>query len=221
MIKACVFDLDGTLLDTIESIRYFVNLTIQKYGIEQISTEECKQFVGDGAKNLIKRTLSSRKISDAELEEKILLEYNAAYLANPLYLTEAYKGIYELIDGLRARGIKIAVVSNKPDFVTRPIVKHFFGENIDLCFGKRDGVPLKPSPDSTLEAIRMLGAESMESAFIGDTGVDMQTGRAAGFALVIGVRWGFRKENELLRSGADVVVSSPLDILTEVMKLDS
>ncbi len=221
MIKVCVFDLDGTLLDTIESIRYFVNLTIEKYGIEKISTEECKIFVGDGAKQLIKRTLASRKINDAALEEKILSEYNESYLANPYYLTEAYGGIYELIDGLRAHGIKIAVVSNKPDFVTRPIVEHFFGDKIDLCFGKRDGVPLKPSPKSTLEAICTLGAEAWESVFVGDTGVDMQTGRAAHSAFVIGVRWGFRSEDELRESGADVVVSLPSEILAEVMKLDS
>lgn len=221
MIKVCVFDLDGTLLDTIESIRYFVNVTLEKYGIEKINTEECKIFVGDGAKQLIRRTLASRNINDCELEEKILKEYNEAYLANPYYLTEAYKGIYELIDGLRIHGVKIAVVSNKPDFVTRPIVKHFFGDSIDICFGKRESVPLKPNPESTLEAIKALGAEAWESVFVGDTGVDMQTGRAAGSAFVIGVLWGFRNESELREFGADVIASTPSDILSEVMKIDA
>ncbi len=221
MIKACVFDLDGTILDTIGTICHFVNVTLDKFSIRRISIEECKIFVGNGAKILIDRTLKSRGIDDPVLKKQVLDDYNAAYNSDPYFMTSPFRGIPELIASLREMGIGIAVVSNKPDFLTRPIVSRFFGDSVDVTFGGRDGVPLKPAPDAVCEAISILGAEGFETVYIGDTGTDMQTGRALGAALVVGVLWGFREEDELRRDGADVIVSYPSEILTEVQKVNA
>ena len=216
MIKACVFDLDGTILDTIGTICHFVNATLEKFNIEKISIDECKIFVGNGARTLIERTLASRGITDSQTIQQVLDDYNALYNSDPYYMTAPFQGITELITSLREMGIGIAVVSNKPQFLTRPIVSRFFGSLVDVTFGGREDVPLKPAPDSTAEAISLLGAESWETVYVGDTGTDMQTGRALGAALVIGVLWGFREEPELIANGADVIVSHPLEILRKI-----
>ena len=218
MIKACIFDMDGTVLDTITTITYFVNETLKKFGIREISEEECKIFVGNGARILIERALESRGCNPEMLEE-VLTSYNAAYNANPLYKTAPFDGITELISALKARGIKIGIVSNKPDFLTRPIARDFFGELVDLAVGGRDGVALKPAPDAVLNMLEQFFVSPGECAYVGDTGVDMQTAKNVGARLAVGVLWGFRKENELLENGADVIVSRPEEILNEVLKL--
>jgi len=221
MIKACVFDLDGTVLDTINSITYFVNVTLEKYKIRTISVDECKIFVGRGARILIERVFESRGVSDALLLEDVIRDYNAAYDKDPLYKTAPFEGIPELLSSLREMGIGIAVVSNKPEFITRPLVKHFFGDLVDVCFGGREDIPLKPAPDSTLKAISLLGARPEETVYVGDTGTDMKTGRAVGAARVIGVTWGFRGVEELLRDGSDIIVSHPDEIQREVRLLNA
>ena len=219
MIKACIFDMDGTVLDTIGTITYFVNVTLEKFGIRKISEDECKIFVGNGARLLIERTLKSRGLEDEKLICEVLDSYNAAYDADPNYMTKPFDKITELLAALRAHGIKVGIVSNKPDFITRPLSEHFFGELVDLTVGGREGVPLKPSPDAVLEMLESLGAAPSELVYVGDTGTDMQTGKNAGAYLTVGVLWGFRKESELRENGADVIVNNPLQILDEVIKL--
>lgn len=213
MIKYVVFDLDGTLLDTITTITYYVNLIFGREGIRKISEEECKYFVGNGAKTLIKRALRSRGIYDAELTDKVFSEYNREYNLNTLYLTEPYELIPELIWALVERGIKLAVLSNKPDEATRDIIPAFFGDAFTVVHGGREGVCLKPAPDGVFEIYKEMGASSDEVMYVGDTNVDMQTAKAAGAALTVGVSWGFRTRGELRESGADVIVDSPLEIL--------
>ncbi|MBQ7332815.1 MAG: HAD family hydrolase [Clostridia bacterium] len=220
MIKACIFDMDGTVLDTIGTITYYVNITLRKFGIREISEDECKKFVGNGAKILIERTLKSRGILDAELLSSVLESYNSAYDENPTYLTAPYEEILDLLSALKSRGIKIGIVSNKPDFLTRPLSERFFGTLIDLAVGGKEGVPLKPAPDSVLGMLKDFGVSPTECAYIGDTGVDMKTGKNAGAVLTVGVLWGFRTTLELLESGADVLVDRPLKILDEVLNID-
>ncbi len=217
MIKLCVFDMDGTVLDTITTITYFVNVTLEKFGLSPISEDECKIFVGNGAKKLIDRTLASKDILNARLAKEILDYYNGEYEKAPLYLTKPFDGIPELVDALHENGIKFAILSNKPDFVTRPIAEHFFGDKLDLVFGARDGVALKPEPDALFEIFDELGIKPCECAYIGDTGVDMKTGNNAAVARVIGVSWGFRSRKELSDGGADVIVDRPEEILREVL----
>lgn len=210
--------MDGTVLDTITTITYYVNETLKKFGIREISEDECKVFVGNGARILIERIFESRKCDRAMLED-VLASYNAAYDENPVYKTAPFDGILDLLSALKARGIKVGIVSNKPDFLTRPLARDFFGELVDLAVGGKEGVPLKPAPDAVLNMLKELSVSPDECAYIGDTGVDMQTGTNVGAALTIGVLWGFRKKEELVSHGADVIVTRPEEILGEVLKI--
>ena len=213
MIKYAVFDLDGTLLDTITTITYYVNLVLRREGIREISEEECKYFVGNGARLLIERSLNSRGIYDEERISRVLSEYNREYNSDTLYLTKPYDKIPELLTALREKGVGLAVLSNKPDYATVNIIPAFFPSTFEVVHGGRDGVALKPSPDGVFEICRELSASPDEIIYVGDTGVDMQTGKAANAKITVGVLWGFRKKEELVESGADVIISNPLDIL--------
>lgn len=220
MIKCCIFDLDGTLLDTINSIAYFVNKTFQNYGISSVTADECKYFAGNGAKTLVKRALEARNSFDEKTFPELLLEYKSSYDASPVYLTEVFPGIRELLKSLLENGVKLVVLSNKPDFATKSIVKHFFGDVFDVVQGGIDGIPLKPNPKAALDIIRQLDITPEETAFIGDTATDIETGKNMGAGLSIGVTWGFRPESELTGSGADLLVSHAEEILSEVTSVD-
>ena len=214
MIKCCIFDLDGTLLNTIDAITYYVNLVLEANGINPISTEEAKIFVGDGSKNLIRRVLIFRgEYRSEEFFEHLHTEYKTNYDKAPLYITEPYGGIPELKVALKRRGIKLGVLSNKPHSAVLPIVEHFFGDAFDLVLGANQNVPLKPDPTGLFAMLDELSVKPSELAFIGDTAVDIETARAAGAALSVGVLWGFRDENELVGAGADVTVSRAMEIL--------
>ena len=218
MIKCCIFDLDGTVLDTINTITHYVNVTFEKHGIEKIDAEECKYFAGDGAKLLIDRALFSKGITDAKLSERLLSEYNGAYNAENLYLTEVFDGISELIGGLKANGIKIALLSNKPDKTVQPIIKHFFDGVFDLALGAVEDMPLKPDPTVAKRMLSSLGIRENETAWIGDTSTDVKTAKNLGVALNIGVLWGFRGADELTDAGADVLVTKPSEIFDAVIR---
>ena len=220
MIKCCIFDLDGTILDTITTITYYVNLILEKNGIEPITEDECKYFAGNGARLLIERSLNSKGIYDEERIARILREYVDAYDLEPLYLTEPFEGISELLFSLKSHGIKLAVLSNKPDTAVKSIIEHFFGDIFDDAAGGKDGVPLKPDPTAARGILERLGLSECETAWIGDTSTDIETGKNLGAALSFGVLWGFRKRDELERAGADRIVSHPSEILSEVMKFD-
>ncbi len=216
MIKCCIFDLDGTILNTITTITHFVNKTLQKFGYETIAEEQCKYFVGNGARLLITRTLTHLGITDEQTVDTVLDAYDREYKSNPYHLTCKYDGIDELISGLRRAGISLAVVSNKQDRIAKDAVAHFFPDTFDLVVGGRDGVPLKPAPDAPLSVLSALGFSHEECAFIGDTAVDVETGKNMCAAEVIGVCWGFRKREELL--AADHIVSDPAEILDILTK---
>lgn len=217
MIKYCIFDLDGTLLNTITTITYYVNSIFKEENITPITEEECKIFIGDGARMLIKRALNSRGIVDDETIRRVLKNYNDAYDRAPLYLTEPYPGIREVVRELSSRGVILGVVSNKPDATTVQIVKEYFKDLFSFVRGGRDGVPLKPSPVAPLEMLSLMGGDTRELAFIGDTAVDIETGKNMGAKLSIGVIWGFRDKAELINAGADVIVSSAEDLMREVL----
>ena len=218
MIKCCIFDLDGTILDTITTITYFVNATVERYGVRPITEEECKYFAGNGARLLITRTLESRGIFDKELLEKILKEYNAAYDADPLYLTSPFEKIKDMLASLKERGVKLAVLSNKPNPTVKSIVKSFFPETFDIVLGGREGVPLKPDPFVPREILASFGESEENTAWIGDTATDVETGKNLGARMNIGVLWGFRKKEELVGAGASRVVST-VDELREAISV--
>ncbi len=204
MIKCCIFDLDGTLLNTLDTITYYVNLTLKRRGLAPLSVSECRSFIGDGARNLISRSLRSRGIDDREETEKALREYIDAYDGDNMYLTRPYDGVPELLTRLKAEGVKLAVLSNKQNSTVIDVIKTVFPDTFDIVRGGVDGVPLKPMPDGGIILLSELGIDSSEAAFIGDTGVDVRMGKNLGVSLTAAVSWGYRDRCELC--GADVIV---------------
>ncbi len=204
--------MDGTTVNTINSIAHFANKALNKYGLPSIETERYKLLVGNGAVTLVKRMIAETGGS-AEQFEKVLNEYNTTYDNDFMYLTKPYEGIPELLESLKKSGIKTAIVSNKPDSTAKKVSDKLFGEKlIDVCFGAREGVPLKPDPAAVFEVMEILGVAPQECLYIGDTAVDMTTGKNAGI-FTIGVLWGFRDRKEIESAGADMVTDNVNDIL--------
>lgn len=212
-IQACIFDLDGTLTDTLEAISYFGNLALQKFAFPAISKERYRYLVGDGRDALIHRML---KENNADTEENFCNVgqcYDQAYQNDFTYRTDAYNGIKPLLGALRRKGVKTAVLSNKPHNVVCAIVEKVFPEGyFDFVYGKLDTVAAKPNPESANRLARELGVENRYCAFVGDTNVDVHTGRNAGM-VTVGVLWGFRDREELETAGADAIVAKPEQIL--------
>lgn len=205
MIKAVIFDLDGTILNTLTTISYFVNQTLQKHQISPITMDECKTFIGNGARKLIERSLGSKGVNDSATVEKVLMEYNSTYDADPFYLTEKYAGIEELLVELKAKGIKLGVISNKPHTTTVSAVDHFYPNLFDVVMGGKEMIPLKPNIKAAEIMLSCLEALADEVIYVGDSGVDMKFGKSFGAAYTLGVLWGFRDRDELTASGADFV----------------
>ena len=204
--------MDGTTVNTINSIAHFANKALNKFGLPSIETERYKLLVGNGAVTLVKRMIAETGGS-AEQFEKVLNEYNTTYDNDFMYLTKPYEGITGLLESLKKSGIKTAIVSNKPDSTAKKVSDKLFGEKlIDVCFGAREGVPLKPDPAAVFEVMEILGAAPQECLYIGDTAVDMTTGKNAGI-FTIGVLWGFRDRKEIESAGADIVTDNVNDIL--------
>ena len=213
MTKICIFDLDGTLLDTIKTIKHYGDLALKEFGIEEIPEERYKLIVGTGIKNVIKGMLEYRGCYNEELFSKVFKVYDDAYNANTFYKTEIYSGIKETLKELKAKGIKIAIVSNKPDFAAKEVVEYFFGKDyFDYVTGQKPNGPLKPDPQEVLNIISTYNLEKGECIYIGDTGTDMKTGKNAGL-YTVGVLWGFRKRDELTENGADTIISTPEELL--------
>ena len=213
MIKLCIFDLDGTVLDTVHTIAYYGNYALQKNGIEPIDDEEYKYFAGNGAVNLIKRALRFRNCLTDEIFEKVFVDYNTAYNADTSYLTVPFDGIRDTLDAMKSMGIRMAILSNKPHFATCGVITSLFGEGyFDCVYGQREDVPIKPDPTAVFQIMSELGAKAEDSLYIGDTGTDMKTGKNAKLCTV-GVTWGFRTKDELLQNGADRIIDEPCQLL--------
>lgn len=212
MIKSVIFDLDGTLSDTLNTIAYYGNLALKTYGFETIPTEEYKKLVGNGRDILIHRMLEFVGADNDENYKNVGEKYDFEYESNVLYLTKPFDKTPELVKSLKEKNVKCAVLSNKPDNVTGPIVEQLFGKGaFDICRGAVPGVPIKPEPDAALAIMKEFGLNPEECLFVGDTYVDITTGKNAGMK-TIGVLWGFRDEEELRSAGADFIVSSPDEI---------
>lgn len=214
MIKYCIFDLDGTLLNTLESITYHLNNTLSKYGMLSVSREECRDFIGSGARTLVRRAMSKTRAPDEKTLEEALSVYNAAYHSSPIEYTEPYPEICELIDELIKRGIRLAVLTNKPQNTARLLIDHFLGGRFEQVVGGRAGAALKPDPSDALEILGKMGARPDECAFIGDMPIDAQTGKNMGAALSVCVSWGYASASELEGEPADVVISEPRELLS-------
>ena len=212
MYKGIIFDLDGTLLDTIETIAYYGNTTLEKFGFKSIDTQKYNYMAGLGAKHLVKCMLAEFGSEDEEIFNRVFSDYNKSYNVDPLYKTKVYDGINELILKAKKQGMKLAVLSNKPHDATVDVINNFFDKGtFDICFGAREGVPLKPDPAPAIAVANELGLEKSECIYVGDTDVDMKTGKGAGF-YTVGVLWGFRDRQELEENGADIIVTRPDEI---------
>lgn len=220
MIKLCIFDLDGTVLSTLSTINYFVSRTLIKYGLQGISDEECCGFAGNGPVKLITRAFAYRGVTDGETVKRAVADYLADYDSDPFHLTEPFEGVLEMLSGLKTKGIKLAIVSNKQDSAVKAAAEHFFGGLIDLAYGSREGVPIKPHPDSVLPVLSHFGVTPCECAFIGDADVDVLTGKNAGCGLTVAVTWGYRSREVLTSAGAQVFAESVPDILKIVTKFN-
>lgn len=203
--------MDGTTVNTIDSISYFANKALGKYSLPPIPTERYKKLVGDGARVLVSRMIAEVGGSDTDIE-RVLPEYNSSYDADFLYLTKPYDGIVDMLNELKARGVICTILSNKPDDTAKKVSDALFGSLISICYGGRAGKPLKPDPEGVFEIMDELGVSADEVLYIGDTATDMCTGKSAGL-YTIGVKWGFRDTNELLGAGADAIISEPSELL--------
>jgi phosphoglycolate phosphatase len=214
-IKAVIFDLDGTLLDTIDDIAEASNRVYGKRGLAPFSIEEMKKLVGEGAEELVRKAFASRGVpapSDAEMAA-IIRDYRREYECCWRVHSRPYAGVPELLDELARRGIKTAVLSNKAQVFTALMVTDLLpGHLFDIVRGALPGVPLKPDPAPALAIATELGVASSRCAFIGDTSIDMRTARSAGM-FAVGALWGFRTAEELDSNGADVLAASPLQVL--------
>lgn len=212
-IKACIFDLDGTLADTLDTITYYCNKTLKKFGFNPIDRERYKYLVGNGYKNLVKGMLDEYDAYEEKLSDEMAQYYRDDYETDSLYLTTLYDGIAELVSGLKERGIKVAVFSNKPHGAVKDVIDALFAENtFDFCQGQNGTFPLKPAPDGVIKIMEELGVNKEETLYVGDTSTDMKTGKGAE-VFTIGCEWGFRTYKELKETGADLIVAHPLDIL--------
>ena len=223
MIKALISDLDGTLSDSLTSIAYSANSSLRKEGLSELPRENFRYYAGDGAKELVRRYLKDTKNISCSLDpldeanlEHFYRSYMEEFSKYCMYEVKPFPGIPELLSELQAEGIRTAVLSNKPDAQTREVVRSLFGDKlIDMVQGQTEEVPRKPAPDGALRIAAAFGLEPSECMYLGDSDTDMKTGRAAGM-YTVGVLWGFRNREELLKNGAEALAEKPEDIKTLV-----
>ena len=211
MIKACIFDLDGTLLDTLTQISYYLNTTLKGHGMDEIDLPTVRNFVGNGGHNLVTRALTHVGREDMlkpELFNAFFKEYLDFYNSGVDYLVEPYEGIHEALRALSAAGVRLAVRSNKPHSTVVPVVEKFFPGIFEVVQGAEDSIPIKPDPKSCASVLASLGLPAEQTAFIGDSEVDMETAKNYGAGLAVGVSWGFRDRAVLESSGADIILDA-------------
>ena len=212
--RGIIFDLDGTLLDTLHDLADAMNSALAACGLPpRPSVDEHKYFIGDGVTNYILRAMPEGRRGHEDLIERIRSRFLAAYAAGWNNKTQRYDGVLELLSELARRGVRSAVLSNKPDDATRLSVEEFFGrERFDVVRGAREGSPLKPDPAGAIAVAERMGIHPHEFAYVGDTATDMKTAVAADM-FAIGAAWGFRAEDELVSAGAQALAATPADVL--------
>lgn len=213
LYRACIFDMDGTILNTLDSIAHFGNTALQKLGLPPIPTPQYKTLVGDGADMLMCRMLKTAGKRDAGVDAlaALRMEYDALYAAAPHFLVAPYPGIPQLLAQKKAQGMKLGVLSNKPDDMVRLLARHFFPGMFDNVQGQLEHVPKKPDPAALLQMIAGFGCTPQQVLYCGDSGVDMQTGKNANVKSC-GVLWGFRSKEELEGGGADFLAENTKEL---------
>jgi phosphoglycolate phosphatase len=204
-----IFDLDGTLLDTLADLAGSCNYALRTNGMPERTIDEVRRFVGNGVKKLMERAVPDGM--ENQKFEKTYADFRQHYLVHSLDTTKPYPGIMEMLSSLKADGKNIAVVSNKFYTATQELCQHFFGDYVSVAIGERDNIRKKPAPDTVNEALRQLGVGRENAVYIGDSDVDIDTARNSSMPC-ISVLWGFRDKQFLIEHGATTFVSSPDEI---------
>lgn len=213
MYRACIFDLDGTLTDTLESLTYSVNETLKELNLPIITSQQCESFVGNGARCLIERALEAAGDKTLEHIEEAMEVYGRIFNVNCTYKVKPYDGIEALLQMLKEKDMKLAVLSNKPHVQTLKVVETYFGDEIfSHVQGQQEGIPRKPNPTAARIIAEKLGVDCKDCIYIGDSEVDVQTGNAAGM-MSVGVTWGFRTKEILEENGAKHIIDHPSELI--------
>lgn len=205
-----IFDLDGTLLSTLEDLKNSCNFALSSFGLPERTLEEVRQFVGNGVELLMKRAVPNN--TDNKLFTKVFETFKEHYLIHNLDTTKPYDGVLEMLDELNRAGKNIAVVSNKFYEATVELCRHFFGDRVRVAIGERADIRKKPASDTVDEAFKLLGVSRENAVYIGDSDVDLATARNSNLPC-ISVLWGFRDKNFLIEHGGNTFVTEPSQIL--------
>ena len=207
-----IFDLDGTLLDTLADLAAAVNYALRQHGMPEHTIDDVRRFVGNGVRKLMERAIpDGEKNPDFEATFATFREY---YMHHSLDTTRPYPGIIETLEALKAKGCRLAVVSNKMMAATQELCQHFFADTIEVAIGENEaaGIRKKPAPDTVFEALRQLGEEKDSAVYVGDSDVDLETANNSGLPC-ISVLWGFRDRDFLIQHGAKTFISAPSELL--------
>ncbi len=217
MYKAVIFDLDGTLVNSLDDLAVATNYALEQHGFNTYPVEDYKYLVGDGMVKLIERAITNEKLTP-ESFKAVFDDFMTYYRGHYLVHTKEYDGIIEAVKGLKEMGLKLAVVSNKADNMANIIVSEFFGDIFTKVTGKREGYPTKPDPALTLKIIEEMGVLPEECIFVGDSGMDCANAVNSG-CYPLGVLWGFRKKEELIENGAKALINHPDELIPFVKRV--
>ncbi len=205
-----IFDLDGTLLSTLDDLAASTNYALQSQGLPTHTVDDVRRFVGNGVKKLIERAVPGG--IDNPKFEAVYATFRSHYLEHSLDTTHPYPGVADVLAELKRRGKHIAVVSNKFYAATQELCRHFFGDTVEVAIGEREGIRKKPAPDTVDEAFRQLGVGKEDAVYIGDSDVDVATAKNSGLPC-ISVLWGFRDRDFLVSCGAKTFITEPSQLL--------
>ena len=210
MYKTYIFDLDGTLLNTLGDLAASTNYALRQYGMPEHTIDDVRRFVGNGVGKLIERAIPEG-LANPQYED-VLATFRKHYMLHSLDTTAPYPGIESLLNSLRSHGCNVAVVSNKFYNATVELCRHFFADTVEVAIGERENIRRKPAPDTVFEAMRQLGVSGEDTVYVGDSDVDVATARNSGIPC-ISVLWGFRDRDFLIEHGATTFVNTPEDII--------
>jgi len=211
--RIAIFDMDGTILNTLEDLADTMNYCLRRYGMPERSLNEIKSFVGNGTRRLVEQAVP--KGTDAKSIDEIFTTFIQYYKDHCALKTRPYEGIKEVLEKLKDKGILTAVVSNKADYAVEKLCQEYFDGLFDYSVGDQEGMRRKPYPDSLNSVLEHFGAKPNEAVYIGDSEVDYQTAQNAGVDIIM-VSWGFREEDYLISIGAEKIIHEPYEILKEM-----